>query len=165
MEARLAALLVRYRLAFLALALLFVAGWSLGARHVWFNSDYRIFFGPDNPQLIAHEQMQRDYTRSDDISFVLAPADGEIFTRDTLAALEWLTAQAWLLPYSIRVDSVTNFQHSVAAGDELVVADLVRGARDLSDAQLRERRAAALGEPLLVDLLVSARGHVTSVHV
>lgn len=165
MEARLAALLVRHRLAFVALSLVTIAAVSYGARFVWFNGDYRIFFRADNPQLVAHEQQQASFTKSDNVSFILAPRDGEVFTRGVLAAVEQLTADAWKIPYSIRVDSITNHQHTRAAADELATSDLVRDASALSDAQLAERRAIALAEPLLVGGLISARGHVTAVNV
>ena len=165
MERRLAALLVRYRFAFVAASLALVAAVSYGGKFVWFNGDYRIFFRADNPQLIAHEQQQASFTKSDNVSFILAPADGEIFTRRTLAAIEQLTTDAWKVPYSIRVDSITNHQHTRASGDELATGDLVRDAASLTDAQLAERRAIALAEPLLVGGLISARGHVTAVNV
>src|SRR5688500_8711395 len=149
MEARLAAVLVRYRLWFALASLLLVAAITSGGRFVWFDSDYRIFFADDNPQLLAHEQLQRNFTKSDNVSFILAPADGEVFTRQTLAAIEWLTAKAWLMPYSIRVDSITNFQHTRAQGDDLAVSDLVKDAAQLTDADIAARRAFALAEPLL----------------
>ena len=119
MEARLAALLVRYRYAFVAATLVLVAAVSYGAKFVWFNADYRIFFKPDYPQLVAHEQQQANFTRSDNVSFILAPKDGNVFTRETLAAIEQLTAECWRMPRSLRVDSITNFQYSRAVGDEL----------------------------------------------
>ncbi len=165
MEARLAALLVRYRLLFVLFSLVAVAAIAYGARYVWFDSDYRIFFSADNPQLLAHERMQSDYTRSDNISFILAPRDGAAFTGETLAAIEELTAAAWKIPHSIRVDSITNFQHTRAEGDDLKVADLVENGGSLSEAEIQERRAIALAEPLLVHSLISDKGHVTSVNV
>jgi uncharacterized protein len=165
MEARLAALLVRQRHAFIALSLLLVVAVSYGAKFVWFNGDYRIFFRDDNPQLVAHERQQASFTKSDNVSFILAPANGEVFTRGTLAAIEQLTADAWKVPYSIRVDSITNYQHTRAVGDELATGDLVRDAASLTDAEIAARRAIALAEPLLIGALLSERGHVTAVNV
>ena len=165
MEARLAALLVRYRYAFVALSLLLVGAVSFGAKYVWFNGDYRLFFKPDYPQLLAHERQQANFTKSDNVSFILAPADGAVFTRKTLAAIEQLTADAWKIPHSIRVDSITNYQHSRASGDDLATADLVRDAANLGDADIAERRAIALAEPMLVGGLISKQGHVTAVNV
>ena len=141
MEARLAALLVRHRYAFVVLSLALVAVVSYGAKYVWFNGDYRLFFRADNPQLVAHEQQQANFTKSDNVSFILAPKGGDVFAREVLTAVEQLTADAWKIPYSIRVDSVTNFQYSRADGDDLATSDLVRDAASLSDAELAARRA------------------------
>ena len=46
--------------------------------------------------------------------------------------METLTEAAWKIPYAIRVDSVTNFQHSWADGDDLTVEDLIRNGASLS---------------------------------
>jgi predicted RND superfamily exporter protein len=145
--------------------LLLVALGASGARHLSMSNDYRMFFSKDNPQLQAFEQLQKTYTKTDNVLFVLTPADGKVFTRKTLAQIEWLTEQAWQTPYSIRVDSVTNFQHTSADGDDLLVRDLVEQAASLSDAQIAAAREVALHEPLLVNRLINPQGSVTGVNV
>jgi len=80
-----------------------VAAFS-GGRFLQFTNDYRVFFSEDNPQLNAFETLQNTYTKNDNVLFVLAPKDGTVFTSETLASIEWLTEQAWQIPYSIRVD-------------------------------------------------------------
>ena len=136
-----------------------------GLQFLTFNSDLRVFFSQENPQLKGLEELENTYTKSDNVAFILEPNDGNVFTRDTLAALESLTKRAWLIPYSIRVDSVTNYQHSWAEGDDLFVEDLVKDARNLSNLQLIEKRNIALSEPLLVNRFISPSGHVTGVSV
>lgn len=165
MQSALIASLVRHRLWWALACVVLVAGAALGARSLWFESSYKIFFSKDDPRLLAYEQMEAAYTRADNAAFVLAPRNGDLFTRENLAAIEWLTDQGWQLPRSIRVDSVTNFQYSRAHGDELVVSSLVEDAMSLSDEQLAEVRRVALSEPLLVHSLVSGKGHVGSVNV
>lgn len=59
------------------LILIAVAGF--GASKLVFKSDYRVFFGKDNPQLLAFDEMQKTYNKSDTIDFVIAPKDGRIF--------------------------------------------------------------------------------------
>ena len=103
-----------------------------GASRLQFIDEYRVFFGEDNPQLRAFDAVQDIYTKNDNILFVVTPADGNGFSPDALAAVEDLTAEAWRIPFAIRVESVTNFQHSYAEGDDLTVEDLVSGARELS---------------------------------
>jgi len=76
-----------------------------------------------------------------------------------------LTQQAWQTPYSTRVDSVTNFQHTAAENDDLVVGDLVRGADNLTDDELQSIRSIALAEPLLVHRLISEDAKVSAVAI
>src|SRR3982750_2745087 len=157
--------LVRKRLVILALSLMLAGAASMGLRYLRFKNDYRMFFGKENPQLVAFEALQRTYTKSDNILFVLAPDQGDVFTRPVLSMVEELTRRAWTLPYARRVDSLTNFQNSEAQGDTLAVDDLVRNAERVNDSQLARIRSIALGEPLLVHRLVSPSGHVTGVNV
>lgn len=147
------------------LCLLVVAAGAMGGQRLTFTNAYRAFFSPDNPQLLAFEEIENTYTKNDNVFFVVAPKDRNVFTRETLAAVEKLTAEAWKLPYAIRVDSVTNFQHTSAQGDDLVVRDLVRGAQQLSEDALKSVRDIALEEPVLARRLVSPEAHVTAVNV
>ncbi|WP_031434969.1 efflux RND transporter permease subunit [Methylomarinum vadi] len=145
--------------------LLLVGGLAAGVARLTFKSDYRVYFSEDNPQLQAFEAIQNEYNKSDNVLFVVEPRDGDVFTPRVLQAIQLLTEKAWQIPYSSRVDSITNFQHTVAEGDELVVADLVSDAQNLSAEQIRAIRNVALNEPLLVNRLVSKTGHVSGVNV
>ena len=148
---------------FIGLFFVFIA--ASGAQNLAFKSDYRVFFGEDNPQLVAYESMQNIYSKSDNVSFVVVPAKGDVFTSEHLQALKDLTTQGWQVPYSSRVDSVTNFQYTFAEEDDMIVEDLVMDAGSLSAADLEKIRNIALSEPLLVDKIVSAEGHVSVVNV
>ncbi len=128
------------------------------------NNDMRVFFSAENPQLEALEALENIYTRDDNVFFILEPADGDVFTRDTLIAIEQLTASAWQMPYSSRVDSISNFQFSRADQDDLVVEDLIQDAAELSDPEIAAKKRAALSEPLLVGRLVSPSAHVTGIN-
>ena len=136
-----------------------------GVRFFTFSTDYRIFFSEENPQLQAFEAMQQVYTKDDNILFVLQPQDGEIFTPETLAAIQELTEASWQLPFSRRVDSIANFQHSYAEGDDLTVEDLVPKNRDLGPETIAAIRAVALSEPLLINRLIAPDARTTGVNV
>ncbi|NMP30603.1 MMPL family transporter [Thalassotalea sp. M1531] len=136
-----------------------------GAQNLIFKSDYRVFFGEDNPQLVAYESMQNIYNKSDNVSFVVVPEDGNVFTAKHLQALKELTKQSWQIPYSTRVDSVTNFQYTFAEEDDLIVEDLVMNASSLTQAQLAKIKTIAVNEPLLVNKIISPEGHVSVVNV
>ena len=136
-----------------------------GARKIEFKNDYRYFFREDNPQLTAFEALQNIYTKSDNILFVVAPKSGNVFEKDTVEALAKLTDGGWQLPFATRVDSITNFQHTRAELDDLIVEDLVDATGELSESVLKEKLTVALAEPLLVRRLVSDKAHVTAVNV
>jgi len=152
----------RWWLILLCIAATVAAG--SGARFLEFTTDYRVFFSKENPQLQAFEELQDVYNKNDNVLFVIAPKDGKVFTRDTLATVEWLTEAAWQLPYSSRVDSITNFQYTYAEGDDLVVSNLIENADTLSNQQLTRVKEIALAEPLLINRLISPRTHVTGVN-
>ncbi|HEU5338564.1 MAG TPA: hypothetical protein VFU39_04670, partial [Sulfuricaulis sp.] len=157
--------IIQWRWWIIAASIASVLAAGSGMRFIEFSNNYRVFFSPENPQLQAFEKLQNVYTKSDNILIVVAPKDGRIFTRDTLATVKWVTQEAWKLPYSSRVDSITNFQHTTARGDDLVVRDLVENPAALSDADLARVREVALNEPLLRNRLIAPRAHVTSVNV
>ena len=69
-----------------------------GGRFLHFDNDYRIFFGEENPQLLAFENLQDTYTKNDNVLIVLAPKDGRVFTPQTLAAVQDITERAWQTP-------------------------------------------------------------------
>jgi uncharacterized protein len=160
---------IRYRWVILLLAVIVTAGFGRGMGGLEFASNYRTFFSDENPELAAFEDLQTTYTKNDNILFVVEPVASvekqTAFTNSTLDAIEKLTAEAWKIPYAIRVDSVTNFQYTKAIGDELVVADLVIGAKNLSPSKLLLRKEISLDEPLLVNNLVTPSGDVMAVNV
>ncbi len=136
-----------------------------GMQRLQFSNDYRMFFSTDNPQLRAFEQLQNTYTKNDNLLFVVVPDDGKVFTRETLAAVVALTRQAWQIPYSLRVDSITNYQYTRAEGDDLLVEDLIKAPESLTDDTLREKQSIATSDPLLVNRLISPDARVTGVNV
>jgi len=157
--------ILRYRWLVIALTLVAVGLMARGAGFLTFTNDYRVFFSEDNPQLVAFENLQNTYSKNDNVMMILAPKSGEVFSRESLAAVEWLTEEAWQTPYSFRVDSLSNYQHTFSEFDDLVVTDLVRGAESLSDAQLAEIRDIALNEPLLVNRIIAPDAEVTGVNI
>lgn len=143
---------------------------SAGFKNYLTDPDYRVYFAEDNPELLALERIEANYTRNDTAIFVVTPTDGNVFTRENLAAIEWLTEQAELLPMSGRIDSLTNFRHSQGGvneyGEETIDSPaLVENAEQLTDLQLASAKAFALNEPQLKKSLVATDGDVTAINV
>jgi len=142
-----------------------LSAFSAGASKLGFRSDYRVFFSEDNPELIAFDRLQNTYSKDDNVLIVLAPATGNVFTATTLQAIRDLTARSWQIPYSARVDSITNYQHTVSEGDDLYVNDLVPDDFVASDQALETVKSIALNEPQLVHRLVAEDGSVAAINV
>jgi len=157
--------ILRHRWLVVVLSVLLIGLTASGVRFLGFSNDYRMFFSEENPQLLAFEALQNTYTKTDNVLFVVSPRDGDVFTPEALATVEWLTRESWQIPYSLRVDSITNYQHTEAEEDDLLVADLVEEAESLDAQQLQRIRQIALNEPLLLDRLVSPDGRHTGVNV
>ncbi len=146
-------------------SLLIVGLFAQGARLLEFTNDYRAFFGKDNPQLAAFENLQSSYTKNDNVLIMLMPKSGQVFTPEVLEAVIELTDKSWQIPYSMRVDSITNFQHTYADNDDLVVADLIEDPASLSKQQLQDIASIAISEPLLNGRLISPQKHATAVNI
>ena len=163
--ARLTQRVIRHRGLVLLGAALVAVLIGAGARHLEFSTNYRVFFSEANPELQAFEDLQNTYTKNDNFFFVMEPTSGAAFDRRTMQAVEELTEAAWQIPYTIRVDSVSNFQHTYAIEDDLVVEDLVQHAADRDPSFLETRRDVALAEPLLLNQILTADGDVTAINV
>ncbi|MEO1262959.1 MAG: MMPL family transporter [Bacteroidota bacterium] len=138
---------------------------GMGGQYIGFNTDYRAFFGDDNPQLQAFTALQEKYSKDDNVFIVIAPQDGKVFTPETLTAVEELTKEAWQTPYSTRVDAITNFQHTRAEGDDLYVDDLIEDASEMTPQELAAAKKVAVNEPLLVNRLINEEGTITAVNI
>ncbi|MDD3519590.1 MAG: MMPL family transporter [Chromatiales bacterium] len=158
-----AATILRLRWAIILFVCAITAVSGYGLRFLGFDPDTRVFFDMDNPERMVFEEMERTYRRANTLVFVVAPEDGRVFTRETLAAVDWLTERAWHIPYVTHVSSLTNQQRVRTLEDEIIVQPLIPAPADL-DAQTIEDAAAATREREdLVGLLVSPTLDVTAV--
>ena len=157
--------ILKYRFFVLGLITAITILFTAGAQFLYFDNDYRVFFGKENPQLKAFEQIQQTYTKIDNVNFAVDPISGKANVPEVLAAVEELTEIAWQLPFSIRVDSLSNYQHTEVEGDDLIVRDLYTGAMSMSaDEQLLVDRVSTT-EPSLVGKIHDQQHRATSVNV
>lgn len=158
-----AKILVFFRWPVVILGIASVVAAGYGAQFLGFSNNYRYFFAPENPQYKAFTELQNVYSKRDNIVFVLRPQDGTVFTRESLTAVRWLTDEGWKLPFVLRADSIANYQHTEAQGDDLIVADLVKDPASLDQAGLARVKQIATNEPLLKDRIIAPDGHATGV--
>ena len=156
---------MKFRWLIIVVSLLAILGAAAGAKNLFFNNDYRIFFSPEDAHLQAFEKIQDTYTKNDSVLMVIAPDDGVVFKPKTLEAIEDVTERAWQTPYSTRVDSLSNFQHSQSIEDDMSVANLYEEATNLSSDDASALKGIVLNEPQLVHRLISEGAHVTAINI
>lgn len=162
---RYATWIVRYRWVVIALSVIATVALAVGGKNLSFTNDYRVFFSKENPQLLAFEQLQEAYTKSDNVLIMLEPKSGDVFSPDALAAIFEITERSWQVPFSIRVDSLTNYQHMDAEGDDLIVANLIEDVGQLTTDDIEIIRKIALAQPTIVKKLLSTNSQVTGINI
>ncbi|MCK4674455.1 MAG: MMPL family transporter [Gammaproteobacteria bacterium] len=153
----------KYLVVLVSIALAFAT--ATGGQFLSFSNDYRMFFGEDNPQLLAFEKMQATFNKNDNILFVVTPKSGKVFSKETLTVIKDITHEAWQVPFSTRVDSITNHQHTSAEEDDLIVDDLVVDPNVLTKSDLLIIQSIAINEPMLVNRLISPDSKYAGVNV
>lgn len=157
--------LIQYKKTVLFISLLIPVLAGIGFGKLKFISDSKVFFKEDNPRLIAYTKMENLYTDDDNVLIALAPKSGKVFTKETLDAIKELVDTSWQTPYSVRVDAVTNFQHTRADGDDLFVSDLVFNTDSLTNEDLQKAQEIALNEPILFNRLINKDASVTGINI
>ena len=158
-------MVLRYRWFIITLSVFVFLLSSLGLTRLSIDSDLRVFFSEDNPQLLQLEAVERTYLKNENILMVIAPEHRNIFTLEVLTVIQELTDELWQTPASSRVDSITNFQHTHADGDDLIVEDLFGEIDELSQSAIEHRKRVALSEPVLLNRVISGDGAVSTIIV
>ncbi len=148
---------------FVGILLIMAAG--MGGQNLYYRADYKVFFADDNQQLVDFEEMQRVFSKNENASIIIAPASGDVFNKNTLSLIKEMTDEAWQTPFSTRVDSITNFQHTRAEEDDLIVEDLIYKLELINDETIEYAKKIALSEPNLRRSLISDTGHVAVINV
>ncbi len=148
----------------ISLALVFIVTVvaMIGAQNLYFRGDYKVFFEPDNPQRLAFEEMQNIFNKSENVAFMIVPEDGKVLKPATLELVVELTEQAWQLPLSTRVESISNFQHTYDEDGDLVVEDLIT-QQPLSAEAINDIGDVLTNSPELYGRLISRSADVTVV--
>ena len=157
-------LIKRYKfVVFISLCLVFVIG--VGMKNLSTTSDFRIYFSEDNPQLVAFETLEKTYGKQDSLLFYIQPKNKNIFTKEALTLITELTDKSWNLPFASRVNSLTNYQHTIVKGDDLFTDYLLEDAATLTKNKISEIKNIILNEPSLINFLTNETGESTAIQV
>lgn len=139
----------------------------LGGLRLTVSYDTRIFYSEQNPYLLQLRDFERKFSHNNNVLFVVSARDPseKVTSVEHLRALADMTERAWQLPHSTRVESLTNFPQVVSDEDAFSVRELVADPSDLTESRAREVEREALGDPLIVDRLLSADAGATGINV
>lgn len=155
----------KYSIWVLLATVLLVVIATIGGKNLYFRGDYNIFFDGTNKQLLAFDEIQTTFAKTDNLAIVVAPASNDVFTPEILQLIQSLTVDSWQVPYSSRVDSIANYQHTEAFEDDLLVEDLLYEDYELTPQRIAKVKSIALSEPVLKSALISEKGDVTVVNI
>ncbi len=147
------------------LSVLTLLALSYGVTNLTFTSDFRAYFGPENPQLLAFENMEKVFSKQENVYFYIHAKEGDLFSNRGLSLIERFTDEGWKLPYSQKVTSLQNYQHTEAEDDELIIDYLYYDATDLSKSDLERIKQVSFSEPTLLHRLISEDGASTGINV
>lgn len=140
----------------LTMTVLLLAATS-GSQYLSFTTDFRSYFSPDNSQLQAFEQLEADFNKQDTLVFLIEMSDksSSVLNPIALKFLNDLTTSAWQIPFTRRVDSLTNYQRIESSEDELSVSDLVPFDGGVTELELEQLSQYIQQQPRLLNNLIS----------
>jgi len=140
---------------------------SAGASNLIFTTDFRTYFSADNPQLKAFEQIEADFNKQDTLVFLIEQSNetDSVINPTTLSFIRQLTDVAWKIPYSRRVDSLSNFQRIESSEDEMLIEDLIPESVVMDEAFLQSLNDYITAQPRIEGTLVNADKSLSLIRV
>lgn len=105
------------------------------------------------------------YDRNGYMSFEIEFKDGNTFSKENLSSLQEITNNAWYLPYSHRVDSMSN--HNVASyeNEDMLVKPLIPEEGILTDIQASKIKQQILSDVEILDKYYFPKANKTTINV
>ena len=135
---------------------------AVGATRLSINADTRVFFSEQNADRKALDLFEARYTPSVNLFMALHVEDGNVFTAERLSAISELTEASWLLPYSFRVESISNAPHIDSDQDGIVISEAASLESALS---VNDARNRTMSDNMLVGRLISPDMKTTAINI
>ena len=92
---------------------------------------------------------------TDNLIIAVHSNEGTLFNGDSLKVIEELTKKSWTIPYSVRVDSLTNYSYVKSVNDDLIVEPFIEEAEKKSIEFFEKRENLVAGEDIIYKSLIS----------
>lgn len=153
---------IRRPAVFIIFSIFVLLVFAAGAHRLAINADTRVFFSDHNENRQALDAFEARYASSTNLLIVLHAREGDVFTPARLQTIVDLNEEAWGLPYSTRVDSVTGATHISSNAEGIVLEDMIPAALTGDPAVARER---VMNDELLVGRLISRDAKSAAINV
>lgn len=156
---------MNHRISSILLVILVALILGAGGKDAEFSANQRDFFKPTDQNLNNLIQIEEDYTSDKNVMILVEPKDKNVFSPNTLRAIQQLTEFGWQVPYSQRVESISNHLYTRVDGDELMVEFLVENVDDLTPQELLTRKRYATQKVGVKDYLITRDGDLSLVSI
>ena len=151
----LARLIIEYRKLSIVLCIALFLGLSQGLSKLTFNPDLETFFPKGHPATELKEDIDDTFLPTDSLIIAISGGKETIFKKETLNVIEKLTELSWTTPFSVRVDSLTNFSYVRSVDDDLLVEPFIENALLLSDQEIKKKSLIVEGEEAIYGSVIS----------
>ena len=150
-----AKLLIKYRYLSIGLLLIAVCLLATGLTKLTFNPDLETYFPEGHPAVIRYNEIDDMFIPTDNLIIAVHSNEGTLFNGDSLKVIEELTKKSWTIPYSVRVDSLTNYSYVKSVNDDLIVEPFIEEAEKKSIEFFEKRENLVAGEDIIYKSLIS----------
>ena len=150
-----AKLLIKYRYLSIGLVLIVVCLLATGLTKLTFNPDLETYFPEGHPAVIRSNEIDDMFIPTDNLIIAVHSNEGTLFNGDSLKVIEELTKKSWTIPYSVRVDSLTNYSYVKSVNDDLIVEPFIEEAEKKSIEFFEKRENLVAGEDIIYKSLIS----------
>lgn len=112
------------------------------------NYSYRNWFNAEDPILKTQDQFESEFGSLDTLNILLV-FNKSVFNKPSLEYIKRLTQELEKLPYTTRVDNLTNVSITYSIEDDIIIESLVEEENPLTPFEIEKIRTRALSDPII----------------
>ena len=157
--------IVKNRIISIIFSIIIFIGLTQGVSKLTFNPDMETFFPESHPATALNADIDDTFLPTDNIVIAINGRGESIFKKETLNLVEVLTKKSWETPFSIRVDSLTNYSYVKSVEDDLIVEPFIENALSLDNQFIKEREEIVVEEEAIYGFLISKDKQTTIISI
>ncbi len=154
---------MNHRITCIVLVILASIVMGYGGVNAEFSANQRDSFKSTDANLLKLISIEEEFSSEKTIYILLEPDNKDVFDPSNLKAVQSITDFGWTVPFSQRVESITNHLYTQVMDDDLSVEHLIDG--ELPANEVLKRKAYALEKSGLRDYLVARKGDIALVSI